>query len=463
VGSVLLTLGNMAKPTTYYLCSSCGKQESKWLGRCPECGAWNSFSEAHYDQKHSKSHSTAAQQPKAVILSEVDLAQAQRLDSGIPEVNQALGGGLVAGSVILLGGEPGIGKSTLTLQIMDKILTSSSVLLVAGEESPAQVRLRADRLGIKRKNLLILDETRVAMIETVLNTEKPGLVVIDSIQTLKSEEAGNIPGTVNQLKYCAYELSEWARTHRVPMIFIAHVTKGGLIAGPKIIEHMVDAVLQFEEAEGGLRILRALKNRFGSVDEVGIFRMDSGGLTEVENPAEVFLQTRGGIPPIGSTAAPMIEGSRILLLEIQALAVPAKGGLGRVYSERIDPARVTRVAAVVEKHLGIRFTDQDIYVNVGGGMKISETGVDLPLALALISARLGKALPKGTVSAGELSLAGELRRVPHLRRRLRASLDLGFSHFFGPPLEPGGPKETAATELINLVDAASKVFPSTEE
>ncbi len=360
-------------------------------------------------------------------LADIDVTEARRLGTGMAELDRCLGGGLVKGSVVLLGGEPGIGKSTLTLQLLDRLQTDLPLVLVAGEESSAQVKLRSKRLGISRSDILVIEETRVTSIEQALQDIEPGCVVVDSIQALRSPEAGDIPGTINQVKYGAYELSEWARLRGVPLIFIAHVTKGGLIAGPKTIEHLVDTVLQFEEAEAGLRLLRALKNRFGSVDELGLFRMEESGLTEVPNPSQVFLQNRDGPMPAGTAIASVIEGSRALLVEVQALTVSAKAGLGRVSSDKIDSTRVQRVAAVIEKHLGLSFTDQDIYVNVGGGLRLSEPAVDLPLALALISARTQRPLLRGLCAAGELSLAAEVRSVPALKRRLKAAVDLGMN------------------------------------
>lgn len=401
------------------------------MGRCPSCGAWGSFQQTLVT-KNEPTAGARSSEPAGrplVPLADIDASQARRLSTGMAELDRCLGGGLVQGSVVLLGGEPGIGKSTLTLQLLDRILTDLPLVLVAGEESAAQVKLRAQRLGIRRSSIQVIEETRVNRIEQVLRDTNPGCVVVDSIQALRSPEAGDIPGTVNQVKYGAFELSEWARIAGVPLILIAHVTKSGLIAGPKLIEHLVDTVLQFEEAEGGLRLLRALKNRFGSVDELGLFRMEDGGLIEVSNPSQIFLQAREGPPPVGTAVAAVIEGSRALLVEVQALSVSAKAGLGRVSSDKIDVTRVQRVAAVLEKHLGLGFSDQDLYVNVAGGLRITETAVDLPLALALLSARTQRPLPAGLCAAGELSLAAEVRPVSAVRRRLKAAQDLGMRRF----------------------------------
>jgi len=425
------------KKKTHFVCRECQHSESKWLGRCPQCGTWNSFEETAAAVE-TKAGSAAVGTPhptsggKSLPLSAVPVQDDNRLDTGIGEVNQVLGGGLVRGASVLVGGEPGIGKSTLLLQLAAKVKTPGRILYISGEESASQIKMRADRLGIERASLEILIETHVPVITGVLERLKPVVVVIDSIQTLYNPDAGDVPGTVNQLRYGCHEIVSWAKEHETSVFLIAHVTKGGQIAGPKLIEHMVDTVLHFEEASGDLRILRAAKNRFGSVDEVGLFTMDEKGLSEVTNPEAIFLTRRDGEWPPGIAVAPLFEGTRVLLVEIQALTVPAKGGLSRISSDRIDSNRVSRVAAVLEKHTGIRFSDQDIYVNVAGGMRIADPGADLPLALALYSARTGTPVPSGWAAAGELSLAGEVRPTTHLRRRIKAALDLGYTHCLSP-------------------------------
>lgn len=428
------------KQKTVFICKECQHQESKWLGRCPSCGTWNSFEEGRL-AKASVAPSVAVGAPrpssggKSLPLAAVETTEGGRLDAGIGEVNQVLGGGLVRGSSVLIGGEPGIGKSTLLLQLAARVKTPGRILYVSGEESAAQIKLRADRLGLARTGLEILVETHVPVITGVFERLKPVVIVIDSIQTLYNPDAGDVPGTVNQLRYGCHEVLSWAKEHEAAVFLIAHMTKGGQIAGPKLIEHMVDTVLHFEEAEGDLRILRAAKNRFGSVDEVGLFTMDEQGLTEVANPEALFLTRRDGELPAGIAVTPIFEGSRTLLVEIQALTVPAKGGLSRISSDRIDASRVSRVAAVLEKHTGLRFSDQDIYVNVAGGMRINDPGAELPLALALSSARTGTPLPAGLAAAGELSLAGEVRPTTHLKRRIKAAADRGYPRLIGPGLE----------------------------
>lgn len=442
----------MKKRQLNYVCQECGRREPRWLGRCPGCGAWNSFlQEQAPDPREREVDSAPRRTP--LPLNQIDITPQRRVSTGIGELDRALGGGLVPGSVVLLGGEPGIGKSTLTLQLLDQLRDEGPLLLVSAEESAAQVRLRALRIGVSRKDLYILEESRLARIEAALRDRPPRCVVIDSVQALRALEDGEAPGTVSQVRYAAFELSEWARASGSPLWLIAHVTKSGLIAGPKLIEHLVDTVLLFEEAEGGVRLLRAVKNRFGSVDELGLFRMEERGLVEVNDPEELFLQRRLASPPPGSAIAVVIEGSRVLLVEVQVLTVPAKAGLGRVTSDRIDSTRVARVAAVIERHLGLTFSDHDIYINVAGGLRLSEPAVDLPLALALLSARMQKPLPQGLASAGELSLAGEIRPIPHQRRRWRAALDLGMHLYLSPGEEVGEGWETVAT----LAQAAQRV------
>jgi DNA repair protein RadA/Sms len=294
--------------------------------------------------------------------------------------------------------------------------------------------MRADRLNALRDTLEVFCSSDLGLVRATLDAIKPSIAVIDSIQTLHADEAGTVSGTANQIKYCAQELSTWAKAHDSAILLVAHVTKEGLIAGPKSAEHLVDAVLGFEQGDGDMRVLRASKNRFGSAEEVGLFRMGEAGLEEVSDPTGLFLVRRdsGGGMPTGAAVAPVHEGSRVLLVEIQSLTVPAKAGFTRVYSERIDAGRVSRIAAVLEKHTGLRFSDQDIYVNVAGGMRLAEPGIDLALACALYSARSDAALPANAALFGELSLSGELRPVRQMRRRAKAAAALGFTRIVGP-------------------------------
>ena len=415
-----------AKKTVGYRCISCGHAETKWLGRCPECGEWNSLRESTSGPAPDRAGETFP-----VPLAAIEAGRTARIGTGFVELDRVLGGGLMRGSAILLGGEPGIGKSTLLLQLCASGNPGGKILYVTGEESPAQLKLRAERLGAVKPSIEVLATGDLGTIRTVLDAASPTLVVVASIQTIHSDEAGSVPGTANQMKFCAQELVSWARAHDSALVLVAHVTKDGLIAGPKAAEHLVDAVLGFEQGEGDLRVLRAAKNRFGSVDEVGLFRMGPKGLVELVDPTGLFLVKRdSGLPP-GVAVAPVHEGSRILLVEIQALTVVAKAGLTRVYSDRIETARVSRLAAVLEKHAGLRFSDQDIYVNVAGGMRLSEPGIDLALMAALWSARTGSPLRAGVALVGELSLAGEVRPVTRMRQRVRAATGLGFASVLG--------------------------------
>ncbi|MCL2069883.1 MAG: DNA repair protein RadA [Treponema sp.] len=421
-----------------FRCSSCGHEEAKWLGRCPECGEWNTLLEAPLSNRDG-ARGKPGQAARSLPLSSVDPLEGSRIKSGIGELDRVLGGGIMKRSAILVGGEPGIGKSTLMLQTAAAADTKGRILYVSGEESAGQVKMRADRLGINGERIEIFCSGKLEDIMAITGTLKPVLIVVDSAQTLFNSEAGSSPGTVSQMKYCSWELVSWIKEHDAALFLTAHVTKDGFIAGPKSLEHMVDTVLYFEDSaqaanDGDTRFLRAIKNRFGSVDEIGIFTMGEKGLSTVEDPSLLFLVRRSGELPPGIATAAVLEGSRSLLVEIQALTVPAKGAMSRVFSDRIDSARVSRVAAVIEKHLGLRLSDQDLYVNVAGGIRINEVGVELPLACALYSARTGLPLPGKTAIAGELSLAGEVRPLRRLAGRQKTAENLGFSAFLGPAL-----------------------------
>ncbi len=439
-----------------FFCSSCGHEEPKWLGRCPDCGEWNSFQE----QKISPAASPLGlslqgmESPRPQPLDSISLKDFKRSSTGLPEADQVLGGGLVEGSAVLLGGEPGIGKSTLMLQIAGQRRENKKVLYISGEESLQQIKLRAKRLGINSPGLSLYCESDSETIIHTLEEQKPSLVIQDSIQTIHSPTLGQVPGTVNQLKYGCFELINWTRRRGATLFLIAHVTKEGSIAGPKVIEHMVDTVLHFDHTGNDLRILRAAKNRFGPVDEIGLFRMGSQGLQQVTEPEGLFLENREGQLPPGIAVAPVFEGSRVLLVEIQALTVPAKGGISRVFSDRIEGSRVSRVAAIMEKHLGLKYSDQDIYINVAGGMKVSEVGTELPLALALYSARTGLPLPVGLMAMGEMSLTGEIRPVPHLKRRLKAAWDMGFQTLLIPAASREAQNLLPTGESLNFTKAS---------
>lgn len=426
----------MAVRKSVFYCGDCGHEEPRWLGRCPGCGAWNTFKERNLAEKSRPSRGGFIQEeghPRR--YTEIGSEENIRLSTGMPEIDRVLGGGMVPGSAILLGGEPGIGKSTLMLQLCRELSSLTSVLYVSGEESTAQVKMRGDRLGIDSDKLLLYSATGLEEIINAAEQEHPALLIIDSIQTVQSASAGDIPGTINQLKFCSFELIRFAKAHKTVLFLLAHVTKEGNIAGPKAIEHMVDTVLLFDPLEGEYRSLRPIKNRFGPTDEIGLMIMDHTGLKQIADPAAVFMDaTRKEIPP-GVSIGAVYEGSRILLVEIQALTVAGKGGGARNYSERIDPIRISRIAAILEKYTGIRLTDQDLYVNVAGGFKITDIGCDLAVALALYSARSGLSLKKGLMGLGELSLSGEIRPLNHLTRRIKTAEEAGFTEILSPVKE----------------------------
>ncbi len=447
------------KKSTVYVCSECGHDERRWLGRCPACGSWNSLREEKSTAGGGESGADAgarkgSREPQS--LAAVSTEAQSRLDTGIEEVNRVLGGGITVGSSVLIGGEPGIGKSTLMMQLAERAKTDGTVLYVSGEESAGQLKMRAERLGIGGTSIRVVCENDLDALLMQLRREKPAAAIIDSIQTLVSQEAGAIPGTVNQLKYGCWELIEWARESGAALFLVAHVTKEGSIAGPKVIEHMVDTVLYFEQAGSGLRIVRAMKNRFGSVDEIGLFTMEERGLIQVAEPASFFLEQREHELPPGIAAAPVYEGTRVLMVELQALVVPAKSGFSRIYSDKIDANRVSRVAAVLEKHLGLRFSDRDIYINVAGGIRLGEVGIELPLAVAIYSARTGIAVPKEFAVAGEISLAGEIRPTPHMGKRVRAAKEMGFRRFAGPQGTGGERLEERMFRWVRDVEEAVK-------
>lgn len=433
---------NMAKKsvTTVFKCSNCGYTQPKWLGRCPDCGEWNSMEECAVSAGNASPAKMTAG-AKAVPLETVSDMEEGRLYSGITEFDRVLGGGIMKRSAVLIGGEPGIGKSTLLLQtaaaVAQKNNTKGKVLYVSGEESASQIRNRANRLKLAVNGIELLCTSRLEDIENALNAISPVCVIVDSIQTVWSPEAGLVPGSVTQLKYCANELVSWVKERDAVMFLVAHITKDGSIAGPKSLEHLVDTVLSFERNDEDIRFLRAQKNRFGSVDELGIFEMTENGLRPAENPSGLFLIRRSGSLPPGIAVVPAMEGSRVFMVEIQALTVPAKASVSRVWSDNIDVARVSRVAAVLEKKLGLKFSDCDIYINVAGGVKLSESSVDAALAAALYSARADLPLPEKTAVVGELSLAGEIRPVRGIRQREKTAESLGFTTVIAPKTEAG--------------------------
>ena len=445
------------KGSIIYKCSSCGYSQPAWLGKCPQCGEWNTMEECIVDPNAASPRMNAdgtAKKARPVPLSKIQVQAEGRISTGNNEFDRVLGGGAVKCSAVLLGGEPGIGKSTLLIQTAASVLSGmekARVLYVSGEESASQIKSRAVRLGLKVDSLEILCTLRLEDILDALDSINPLMVIIDSIQTVYSVEAGVVPGTVSQLKYCANELIAWVKERDSVLIMTAHVTKDGTIAGPKSLEHMVDTVVSFERNSDEVRFLRAMKNRFGSIDELGIFQMEEDGLKPVQDPSSLFLTRRQGALPAGVACVPVFEGSRVFVVEIQALTVPAKASMNRVYSDKVDSARVSRVAAVLEKRMGIQFSDQDIYINVAGGVRLTESAIDAALAAALYSARTNIPLPEHTVVVGELSLAGEIRPVSKLKQRIKAARELGFSRSVAPAPEENAVAVDSVKTLVQTL------------
>ena len=440
-----------------YVCRECGHEENKWAGRCPECGSWNSFDETEVANKPTASPDSS----KTVIdnsvrkLSDIPYDKTMRVSSGISELDRVLGGGVMRPSSVLVGGEPGIGKSTIMIQMLSALSEHSSVLYVSGEESPSQVKMRAERLGLDTTRIDVFCDTRLEALTETIESRRPGYIVVDSLQTLSSSSVASSSGSPNQMKTCCMELSLKAKKCGSAIFFVGHVTKEGVIAGPKIVEHMVDTVLYFESAESGMRMLRAAKSRFGSVDEIGLFEMTSEGLKCVQDASKLFLGNRSaGDLPSGIAFTPVIEGSRTFVVEVQALVVPAKSGYQRIYSDKIELSRVNRISAILERHAGLDLSGDDIYINVAGGMKIKEGSVDLAVALALYSSKTDIPLSSSLASFGELSLAGEVRPVTFSQRRLRTLTEMGFSK----TIVSMGTEKVGGSQSENVKDVRSAVI-----
>ena len=420
----------MAKNATQYVCRECGAAHRKWAGQCSACGAWDTLDEdAGLGMAGPAAKSLGTVKGRAATLSALsgDEAPPPRGASGIAELDRVLGGGLVPGSAILLGGDPGIGKSTLLLQAVAAFAGhGAKTIYVSGEEAPAQIRMRAARLGVQQAPVQLAAETNLRDILTTIEAEKPHLVVIDSIQTMWADHVESAPGSVAQVRASAHELVSFAKRRNIAVILVGHVTKEGQIAGPRVVEHMVDTVLYFEGERGHqFRILRAVKNRFGPADEIGVFEMTSAGLAEVTNPSALFLGERGQ-PSSGSVVFAGIEGTRPVLVEFQALVAPSALGTPRRAVIGWDQGRLSMVLAVLEARCGISFSGRDVYLNVAGGLRISETAADLAAAAALVSALADRALPADTVLFGEISLSGALRPVNQPDSRLKEAEKLGF-------------------------------------
>ena len=443
----------MAKAKTVFVCSNCGYESAKWLGKCPACNEWNSF----YEEKVASSSGNASSsnksnKEKAVPrkLKEVEGIETARTSTGIGELDRVLGGGLVKGSLVLVGGEPGIGKSTLILQLCDKVKGEGKVLYVSGEESAEQVKIRADRLNINNDDLMFLGETNIDSIEDAIISINPKLVIIDSIQTMYSEEITSAAGTVSQVREITARIMRMCKDNGITTIIIGHVTKDGNIAGPRVLEHMVDTVLYLEgERYFSYRILRGVKNRFGSTNEVGMFEMKNEGMVEITNPSSILISERND-NPAGSVIVASMEGTRPLLIELQALTTPSVFGIPKRTANGIDYNRLAVLIAVIEKRAGIGLGTQDVYLNVVSGIRIAEPAVDLGVVLACTSSYKNVSIPQDVVAIGEVGLTGEVRAVNMIEKRLKEAERLGFKKCIIPESNKKLLKENFKLDIIGV-------------
>ncbi len=446
----------MAKERTTFQCRECGGTNAKWLGKCPQCGAWNTLEEAVAEPTGAAKNrfaSLARTQPVAA-LADIEAGEVARLATGIEELDRVLGGGLVEGGVVLIGGDPGIGKSTLLLQALDAMARRVKTLYVTGEESGAQVALRSRRLGLDASPVRVLAEISLEKIAAAIDAERPAVAVIDSIQTLYSEQLSSAPGSVAQVRECAAQLTRQAKAGGPAVVLVGHVTKEGALAGPRVMEHIVDTVLYFEgDTHSSFRLVRAIKNRFGAVNEIGVFAMTERGLKGVSNPSAIFLSTHGQPVP-GSCVLVTLEGTRPLLVEIQAL-VDSGGPSPRRLSVGLDRDRLAMLLAVLHRHAGVSCMDQDVFVNAVGGVRISEPAADLAVLLAIQGSLRGRALPQGFVAFGEVGLAGEVRPAPRGQERLKEAAKLGFSVALVPRANaPKKPIEGLTVHAVERVEQA---------
>jgi DNA repair protein RadA/Sms len=449
----------MAKDKSIYLCSECGGSNPKWLGKCPHCGAWNTLEEtvAESGTGGGKTHrfQSLAKSAPVATLAEIDAADVERTPTGQEELDRALGGGIVPGGVTLIGGDPGIGKSTLLLQAADALSRQMKVLYVTGEESGAQVALRARRLGLDGSRVRVQAEIQLEKILATLDAEQPAFAVIDSIQTLYSDQLTSAPGSVAQVRECAAQLTRAAKARGIAVVLVGHVTKEGALAGPRVLEHIVDTVLYFEgDTHSSFRLVRAIKNRFGAVNEIGVFAMTERGLKGVTNPSAIFLSTHGEPVP-GSCVLVTLEGTRPLLVEVQAL-VDSGGPSPRRLSVGLERDRLAMLLAVLHRHAGVACLDQDVFVNAVGGVRISEPAADLAVLLAIAGSLRGRALPRGFIAFGEVGLAGEVRPAPRGQERLKEAAKLGFSVALVP--KANAPKKAVEGLTIHAVERVEQAI-----
>ncbi|RLL40778.1 DNA repair protein RadA [Oceanobacillus piezotolerans] len=425
----------MAKRKTKFVCQECGYESAKWMGKCPGCNNWNTLVEeieaTNSRNSHFKGITKAGSKPERI--SGIESVEEPRIATSLRELNRVLGGGIVPGSLVLVGGDPGIGKSTLLLQVSAQLAEKEMpVLYISGEESTRQTKLRADRLGINADMLYVLSETNLFDITAQIEELRPAFVVIDSIQTIYKEEVSSAPGSVSQVRECTGELMRIAKTNHIPIFIVGHVTKEGAIAGPRLLEHMVDAVLYFEgERHHTYRILRGVKNRFGSTNEMGIFEMKEEGLREVMNPSEIFLEERSE-GAAGSTVVASMEGTRPVLVEIQALISPSSFGNPRRMATGVDHNRISLLMAVLEKRVGLMLQNQDAYIKVAGGVKLDEPAIDLGVAVSIASSFRDKPTKPEDIFIGEVGLTGEIRRISRIEQRVQEAAKLGFKRVICP-------------------------------
>ncbi len=421
----------MAKIKSVWFCSDCGAESSKWAGRCPSCGAWNTMVEEKVKSRGNDGLKRRADAVKPQLMSEVEATAEERIKMPSRELNRVLGGGLVAGSLVLIGGEPGIGKSTLVLQNILSIKTRR-ILYVSGEESASQIKMRADRIGREGADLYIACDTSLENILDNIEEVNPGLVIVDSIQTIASDDLESAAGSVSQVRECSARLLKYAKSSGVPVILIGHINKEGSIAGPKVLEHIVDAVLQFEGDNHYMyRILRSIKNRFGSTSEIGIYEMCQRGLREVTNPSEVLLSHTDD-ELSGTTIGRTIEGMRPFLIEVQALVSTAAYGTAQRSVTGFDAKRMNMLLAVLEKRVGFKLAQKDVFLNIAGGLKVSDPALDLPVICSILSSNVDMPVPKGTCMAGEVGLSGEIRPVTRIEQRISEAEKLGMDTILVP-------------------------------
>lgn len=441
----------MAKTNTVFFCNECGYESAKWLGKCPACNAWNTFVE----EKVVKQGNNKTVVKKTVIpvsLKSIEKIKISRISSGFDELDRVLGGGFVNGSLTLLGGEPGIGKSTLILQICEKFKTDGKVLYVSGEESAEQIKIRADRLGINSENIMFLGETDINAIEQTIEDMDPKLVIIDSIQTMYSDDITSAPGSVSQVREITSRIMKMCKMKGITTVIIGHVTKDGTIAGPRVLEHMVDAVLYIEgERYFSYRIVRGVKNRFGSTNEIGMFEMRNEGMVEITNPSSVLLTDRDD-NPAGSVIVASLEGTRPILVELQALTSTTVFGMPRRTANGIDYNRVTLLIAVLEKIGGINLGNQDVYMNIVGGIKINEPALDLGVVLSAASSFKNISIPKDVAVIGEVGLTGEIRSVNMIEKRLKEVEKMGLKKCIIPDSNKKLLKEKFKLDIIGCKD-----------